>query len=84
MSRAQESSSGTSKIAVLPCVASLASATSAGRAAKMTGSKEEIARATRAAACFARNSPSGPPQASLRHGQHIQVRACVAHSAGIA
>ena len=59
-----------------------ASAASPGRTAIVTGSKVEIARATRAKACLAQSSPSGPPHASRRHGQHIQVRACGAHSAG--
>ena len=36
-----------------------------------------------AASPFARARPSGLPHASVRQGQHIHVRRCAAHSAGI-
>src|SRR5262249_17294821 len=82
-SRAHESSNGTSKMSTFPPVASFASAASRERTAIVTGSNEEIARATRAKACFALSSASGLPNASVLHGQHIQVRACGTHSGGI-
>ena len=52
--------------------------------AKSQSTTDEIARATRATACLARNMASGLPQAETLHGQHIQVRAWRDHSAGIA
>ena len=57
-------------------VASLAAAMSSWRAAMVTGSNVEIARAIRATACLPASVASALPQASPRHGQHIQVRVC--------